>query len=290
MEKSISIHCENYLQQLGFNSLPSPTLENLRLLQERHTAAFPFQTLSTVMHQPVSLDWRDMEHKIVGTRQGGYCYELNILFYGLLTLLGYKANILTAHVIHNSGFTRRTSRTHIIVQVTINEEDYISDVGHGGYTPTAPLRLASREEQPTTHGTYAFVCKDDSYYLRSRIAGEWQTLYGFDLQSPHWTDLEVGNWYVSTHPQSHFRSTLMVAKTEDGGKRHSLLNDRYSLHILGQKTSTRHLKSALEVIETIETVFGLYIPDKRLAQERIESILLQLTAQNNTALADDAPS
>ena len=289
MEKSISIHCENYLQRLGFNSQPSPTLENLCLLQERHTAAFPFQTLSTVMHLPVSLDWRDMEHKIVETCQGGYCYELNILFYGLLTQIGYKANILTAHVIHNAGFTRRTSRTHIIVQVDINGEDYICDVGHGGYTPTVPLRLASREEQPTTHGTYAFVYKDDSYYLRSLIADEWQTLYGFDLQSPHWTDLEVGSWYVSSHPQSHFRSTLMVAKTEDGGKRHSLLNDRYSLHILGQKTITRHLKNALDVMETIETIFGLHIPHKKLAQERIESIL-QLLAQNDTPLVDDAPS
>lgn len=289
VEHTIPIDYEAYLQRLGFSSRPTPTLENLRLLHERHTAEFPFQTLTTVMHQPVSLDWHDMENKVITTRQGGYCYELNILFYGLLSLLGYDAAILTGHVIHNSGFVRRTSRTHIIVKITIDGEDFICDVGHGGYTPTAPLRLAFQGPQQTTHGTYAFVHKEDSYYLRSLIAHEWQTLYGFDLQPPHWTDLEVGNWYVSTHPQSHFLSTLMVARTEEGGKRHSLLNNRYSLHTVGQKTLVQRLGSALEVIELIESVFNLNIPEKKLALESIETVIQSLV-KDTAELTDDCPT
>lgn len=289
MDNPIPLHYEQYLERLGFGSRPLPTLENLHLLQGRHTARFPFQTLTTVMRQPVSLDWHDMETKVILTGQGGYCYELNMLFHGLLTLLGYDAVILSGHVIHNPGYARRTSRTHILVKVTIDNEDFICDVGHGSYTPTVPLRLAVRDEQLTPHGRYSIVYKDDSYFLRSRINQNWQTLYGFDLQPAHWTDLEVGNWYVSTHPQSHFRTTLMVALSEDGGKRHSLLNNRYSLHTLGKKSRVVHLDSALEVIEVIETVFNMHILDKSLAKQKIETII-EAQKKIETEFVDDCPS
>ena len=45
-----------YLHRLGHDRAPPPTLETLRALQQRHTATFPFETLSTLLHLPVPLD------------------------------------------------------------------------------------------------------------------------------------------------------------------------------------------------------------------------------------------
>src|SRR5688500_14208277 len=36
-----------YLQRLGYTTAPPPTLDTLRQLVQRHTEAFPFETLTT---------------------------------------------------------------------------------------------------------------------------------------------------------------------------------------------------------------------------------------------------
>lgn len=275
-----------YLQKLGFFSPPEPTLEVLTLLQKRHTTLFPFQTLTTVMHQPVSLDWHHMVNKVIITNQGGYCYELNMLFYGLLSSLGYETAIFSGHVIHDTNFIRRSPRTHILVGVHLDDEEYICDVGHGGYTPTQPLHLHWQGPQPTPYGLYTLAHEDDWYYLQIVVGESLKTLYGFNLHPQHLTDLEVGNWYVWTHPDSLFRQTLMVARTDEGGKRHALLNNRYSIHTFGQKSIVQQLHGAPEIIEVIENQFGLYIPDKQQATTSIANLLLSLSGD---APVDDSP-
>ena len=46
-------HLALYLQRLGFDAPPAPTLETLRQLQLRHTSAFPFENLTTLSGEPV---------------------------------------------------------------------------------------------------------------------------------------------------------------------------------------------------------------------------------------------
>ena len=50
-----------YLRRLGHDQPPAPTLATLRALQARHTAAFPFETLSTLLQLPVPLDLPSIE-------------------------------------------------------------------------------------------------------------------------------------------------------------------------------------------------------------------------------------
>ena len=47
---------KQYLQRLGFEAPPPPTLETLRELQWRHTGAFTFENLATVTGAPVLID------------------------------------------------------------------------------------------------------------------------------------------------------------------------------------------------------------------------------------------
>jgi arylamine N-acetyltransferase len=46
-------------------------------------------------------------------------------------------------------------------------------------------------------------------------------MYLFDLQRQEDIDYTLGNWYVSTHPESPFAKRLMVARTGDGWRRTS---------------------------------------------------------------------
>ena len=53
-----------YLQRLGFDTPPAPTLDTLRLLQLRHTGAFPFENLATITGAPVLIDLPSIEQKV----------------------------------------------------------------------------------------------------------------------------------------------------------------------------------------------------------------------------------
>ncbi len=66
-----------YLQRLGHDRPPPPTLDTLRALQLRHTATFPFETLSTLLRAPVPIDLPAIQHKLLHAGRGGYCYEHN---------------------------------------------------------------------------------------------------------------------------------------------------------------------------------------------------------------------
>ncbi|RWQ69118.1 arylamine N-acetyltransferase, partial [Bacillus cereus] len=80
-----------YLQRLGFDAPPPPTLQTLRQMQLRHTAEFVFENLATVSGVPVLIDLDSIESKVLRQGRGGYCYELNHLLYALLLELGFEA-------------------------------------------------------------------------------------------------------------------------------------------------------------------------------------------------------
>lgn len=206
-----------YLQRLGFNAPPTPTLETLRQLQLRHTGTFPFENLTTLSGEPVLIDLPSIEQKVLYEGRGGYCYELNNLFLALLQALGFDARGISGRVVMGQPEGAWTARTHRLSLVILDGVRYITDVGFGGMVPTAPLLLDTPTEQFTPHEHYRIEQHADGYTLRANVAGEWRAMYLFDLQRQEDIDYTVGNWYVSTHPESSFVKQLMVARTGRAG-------------------------------------------------------------------------
>jgi arylamine N-acetyltransferase len=44
---------------------------------------------------------------------------------------------------------------------------------------------------------------------------QWENVYSFDLRESLPMDYEVANWFISTHPESLFRKTLLVTATRE---------------------------------------------------------------------------
>jgi hypothetical protein len=65
-------------------------------------------------------------------------------------------------------------------------------------------------------------------------------LYRFDLTPALFIDYEVANRYVSTHPESHFRKNLMLARTAPG-RRYALTNRSLSIHHTNGRSEQREL-------------------------------------------------
>jgi N-hydroxyarylamine O-acetyltransferase len=248
-----------YLQRLGFDAPPAPTLETLRQLQLRHTGVFPFENLSTLSGQPVLIDLPSIEQKVLHDGRGGYCYELNNLFLALLQTLGFDARGISGRVVMGQPEGAWTARTHRLSLVTLDGVRYITDVGFGGMVPTAPLMLDTPAEQLTPHEPYRIEQHEDGYTLRANVGGEWRAMYIFDLQRQEDIDYAVGNWYVSTHPESSFARQLMVARTGEGWRR-TLNNGSFAIHRIGRETERRQVTDVDELMGLLRSEFDIRVP------------------------------
>jgi N-hydroxyarylamine O-acetyltransferase len=249
-----------YLQRLGFDAPPAPTLETLRQLQLRHTGAFPFENLTTLSGEPVLIDLPSIEQKILHAGRGGYCYELNNAFLALLQELGFEARGITGRVVMGQPEGAWTARTHRLSLVTLDGVRYITDVGFGGMVPTAPLVLDTNAEQRTPHEPYRIERHEDGYTLRANVGGEWRAMYIFDLQRQEDIDYALGNWYVSTHPDSSFAKQLMVARTGEGWRR-TLNNGSFAIHRVGAESERRQVTDVGELSVVLEREFGILLPE-----------------------------
>ncbi|WP_025111164.1 arylamine N-acetyltransferase [Pseudomonas sp. H1h] len=262
-----------YLQRLGFDAPPAPTLETLRQLQLRHTGVFSFENLSTITGAPVLIDLPSVEQKVLHHGRGGYCYELNNLFLALLLELGFDARGISGRVVLAQPEGTWTARTHRLSLVIIDGERYITDVGFGGMVPTAPLRLDTEAEQPTPHESYRIEKQSDGYMLRANVAGEWRSMYLFDLQRQEDIDYTLGNWYVSTHPESPFAKRLMIARTGDGWRR-TLNNGSFAIHRMGADSERREVADVDELIAVLEQEFDLRVPDQPHVRQSLARMLV----------------
>jgi N-hydroxyarylamine O-acetyltransferase len=252
-----------YLQRLGFETPPEPTLDTLRVLQLRHTGVFAFENLATITGAPVLIDLPSIEEKVLLGGRGGYCYELNNLFFALLLELGFDARAISGRVVMNQPEGSWTARTHRLSLVTIDDVRYISDVGFGGMVPTAPLLLDTETEQATPHEPYRIEKQADGYMLRANVAGEWRPMYLFDLQRQEDIDYTIGNWYVSTHPQSPFANRLMVARTGDGWRK-TLNNGSFAVHRMGAESERREVADVEDLLGLLEVEFGIRVASPQL--------------------------
>ena len=263
-------HSRLYLQRLGYDSPPPPTLQTLRDLQLRHVCTFAFESLSTLLRLPVPIDLPSVEQKVLFDGRGGYCYELNQMFLALLQELGFDARGITGRVVMGGPPEARTARTHRLSLVTLDGVRYVTDVGFGGMVPSSPLQLHTQAVQATAHEPYRLTLNEQegSYTLWAEVAGEWRGLYVFDLQVQADIDYEIGNWYVSTHPGSPFLGQLKVARLA-AGERHTLNNAHYAIHYLDRPSDKRVIQSADELLGVLGTTFGIRVP----VQPQLDSTL-----------------
>lgn len=272
MSEPFTLDLQTYLKRLGYSSAPPPTLETLRELQLRHTAEFPFETLSTMLRTPVHVDPPRVQDKLLRQGRGGYCFELNRLFLLLLQALGFEARGLTGRVVIGGPEDAQTARTHMLVLVTLDGVRYIADVGVGSMVPTGPLLLDSEAQQATPHEPYRLSLADGTYTLRALVDGSWRAMYLFDLQTVADIDYRVANWYVSTHPDSPFLGQLFVART--GPRlRKTLNNGSFAIHRLGEASERVQLRDVDAVLEVLRDEFAIQVPEHPELRATIERLI-----------------
>lgn len=262
-----------YLRRIAYHGRePGPDLQTLRAIHELHVAAIPFENLSPLLGMQVALDLPALCQKLLIDGRGGWCFEHNTLLQHALTALGFTVRPLAARVAWNVPPGQVNPRTHMLLHVELDGEPWIADAGFGGMMLSAPLRLAPHLPQDTPHGRFRLEPADEGYRLEAELPDGWRALYAFDLRTQLPPDFEMANWYLSHHPQSPFVSRLMAARAEPG-RRHALLNNRYTVHEQG--ASTVQMIEQPEALRQLLTVsFGIRLPQ----HPALEALLSRLTA------------
>lgn len=277
------IDLDAYFQRIDYRGDTAPTLETLRAIHQHHATEIAFENLNSLMKQPVLLDLDSLKTKLIHQGRGGYCFEQNLLLRSVLIALGFQVTTLAARVVWNLPQETMSPRTHMLLQVEIAGKPYLADVGFGGLTQTAPLILIPDIEQATPHEPFRLITTGETYLLQAKLGQEWKSLYQFDLQEYYRVDYEVSNWYVSTHPDSRFVTTLIVARP-DSDRRYALLNNQLTTHYLDGRTERHQLSSVTELRTALEDLFRLKLPK----DSGFDQVLRQLIESSET-VPDSTP-
>lgn len=250
---------ESYFLRIGYDGPREPTLATLKALHLHHPLAIPFENLDPFLHRPVKLDLAALQEKLVWGKRGGYCFEQNLLFMAVLRALGFRVTGLAARVLWNRPEDAPTPRTHMLLRIDFPNGAWIADVGFGGLTLTAPLRLQPGLLQETPHETFRLDGDGDGFRMLALAGGKWRTLYRFGLEEQFQVDYEITNYYLAHSPASHFRNSLIAARPVRNG-RYALLNAR--LNVYGDVSDAPRDLASVEEIETVlRTIFGIAVPD-----------------------------
>lgn len=263
---------EAYLARIRYTGPRIPTLETLAGVHLAHAISIPFENLNPLLGWPVRLDLPSLQQKLVRVGRGGYCFEHNLLFSHALTALGFHVTGLAARVLWNAPQGAVTPRGHMLLLVDLDDRAYIADVGFGGLTLTAPLRLEPDVEQTTPHEPFRVTRTGPDFVMQARLDGKWRSLYRFDLQEQFLPDYEVTNWYLSNHPESHFVTGLIAARA-DTDRRFALRNNELAVHHWNGETERHRLTSAAQLLSTLADVFRITVPDSAELLAAIERLV-----------------
>ncbi len=203
-----------YLERINYSGALSPTLATLRALHRAHLLAVPFENLDVILKRPIILDEAHLYDKIVTRRRGGFCYELNGLFAGLLRELGFDVQLYGGEVIINGKVSRADAHLTMLVQL---DEPWLADVGFGdGFIE--PLRLNETNLQIQDGRSFRLTREGNRYTVLERMSNDTEEGYRFELEPHRLADFaEICHWTASS-PDSHFTRKRICTRATTGGR------------------------------------------------------------------------
>ncbi len=241
-----------YLERINYNEEINTSLNTLSKLMKAHIMAIPFENLDIHKNTPILL--ANSFNKIIQNRRGGFCYELNGLFYTLLIKLGYNAYLISARVCNTNG-TCGAEFDHMAIVVKIGNVEYLVDVGFGDFS-ISPLKIELETIQETETGTYKISKFNDEYLVVSKNVNQlWINEHIFTLTQRGIGDFEDMLHYHQTNPESHFTQNKICTLPTDLG-RITLSGNKLKI-TMGNESTIKTLGTEDEYNDALIRHFGI---------------------------------
>jgi N-hydroxyarylamine O-acetyltransferase len=204
-----------YLDRIAYTGPLAPTPKVLRGLHRAHLLSVPFENLDIALGRKILCDENAFIRKIVERRRGGFCYELNGAFAGLLRAIGFQVTLLSARVPREDG-SDSPEFDHLALRIDL-DEPWLADVGFGD-SFLDPLELVSGAELSHDGRRYRVVDYGNSLVMeRAERDGAWKRQYSFTLTPRSLNQFAAMCHYHQTSPESPFtRKNVCSRATLDG--------------------------------------------------------------------------
>jgi N-hydroxyarylamine O-acetyltransferase len=247
---------ESYLRRIEYDGPRQPSSATLRGLHRQHLFTVPFENLDIALKTPIWLDLALLYDKIVRRRRGGFCYELNGLFCGLLIALGFRVQMLSARVRRDDGGFG-PAFDHMLLRVDL-EEPWLVDVGFGDSFVDPIVFRAGGADQVNGHRYLVSPVGEEWQLLREDDKGE-VPLYVFRDVPRQLNEYEEMSAFHQTSPESGFTKRWICSKaTRDG--RITVANRRLIITAADRREETV-LSTDDEVRRCLRDHFGIEFDD-----------------------------
>jgi N-hydroxyarylamine O-acetyltransferase len=251
-----TLDIDAYLKRISYQGEIDVSWKTLQNLHIAHAFNVPFENLDIHLGKPISLEPEILFDKIVRQRRGGYCHELNGLFALVLKQIGFAVEYHMARVMYGAKSLR--PRTHQLLLVTVEDQQWIADVGFGGHGLIAPLLLKpGRVDHQFLERFQILIDKQYGFVLQYQSRNHWKNLYGFTLETYLPIDYVPVNYMASTSPDSLFTQRKICTMPTSQGR--IFLVDRKLKIISAGKTQELEVKNNREYLELLNEYFGIEI-------------------------------
>ena len=192
-------HFEAYATRIGLDGAPT-----LATLHRAHATSVPFENFDSSAGRAVLLDRGHLEDKIVARRRGGYCFEQNLLFMAALESIGVADVTPVLARVRRGDPDAPRPLNHLLLRVVEDGEPWLADVGFGGGGLLDPIRFEIGAQSEQDGWRYRVVADGAEMVLQVLQDDAWTDMYGFVPEPVQAIDIEVSNWFTSTHPDSPF--------------------------------------------------------------------------------------
>ncbi len=247
------MNIKKYLERINYVGQVKPTFEVLSKLQIMHLLHIPFENLD--IHNHRTIDLTNLFDKIITRKRGGFCYELNGLFYQLLKEIGFTVKRVSARVYDNKK-VYSPEFDHMTLIVEIEHNNYLVDVGFGEFS-FYPIEVALNKETNDPGGIFKIETFDNGYKIikKKNENGMFMPEYIFSEKERQLEEFYDRCNYHQTSNESHFmKKRICSLPTENG--RITLTGDILKITENGKVTETQ-LSNDQQIQEELWNYFGI---------------------------------
>jgi N-hydroxyarylamine O-acetyltransferase len=242
-----------YFERIKYEGPINTTFEVLSKLQLMHLMNVPFENLDIQNHIKIDLD--NLFNKIVICKRGGFCYELNGLFYKLLKEIGFTVKMVSARVYTNKK-SYSPEFDHMAIIALIKNEHYLVDVGFGEFA-FSPINIKPGKETNDPGGIFKIELFDENHKVvkKKNTEGKFIPEYLFSEKERQIEEFYPMCYYHQTSNESHFTQKRICSLPTQNGRKTLTGN---TLKITEKEVVTEtQLNNEQEVQDILWNYFGI---------------------------------
>jgi N-hydroxyarylamine O-acetyltransferase len=256
---------DNYLSRIDYRQKPQNNLQTLHQLHKKHVFAIPFEDLDIHLKKPLKIDVNSLYKKIIIEKRGGFCYELNFLFYNLLKEIGFDCQIVSSRM-YDKRENLGSQFDHLSIIVKL-EEDWLVDVGYGNLF-AEPMKI------PTKIDNYVYKDRDAIYKIshsteantyilsESRKGYKFKKIYAFETIPRKIEEFYEQIDFKQHSEESYFvKNRICTIPTEEG--RITLFNNKF-IKTIGKDKEERTIQNDEEFYQIVREEFGMNVLEENL--------------------------